>query len=79
MRKESLVSRYQPPVQQGDSAGWGGGGESHLKRKICENTRIHTISNVFRDRYGKYMEKDDLYLGYYLHLIQDMLYQEIYV
>ena len=25
--KESLVSRYQPPVPWGDSAGWGGGGE----------------------------------------------------
>ena len=31
----------------------------------------------FRDRYGKYMKKDDLYLGYYLHLIQDMLYRRV--
>ncbi len=59
----------------GDSAGWGGGGNSHLKKKICENTRYTYDLEFFRDRYGKYMEKDDLYLGYYLHLIQDMLYR----
>ena len=48
---------------------------SHLKKKICENTRYTYDLEFFRDRYGKYMEKDDLYLGYYLHLIQDMLYR----
>ena len=50
-------------------------GNSHLKKKICENTRYTYDLECFRDRYGKYMEKDDLYLGYYLHLIQDMLYR----
>lgn len=50
-------------------------GNSHLKKKICENTRYTYDLEFFRDRYGKYMEKDDLYLGYYLHLIQDMLYR----
>ena len=50
-------------------------GNSHLKKKICENTRYTYDLEFFRDRYGKYMEKDDLYLGYYLQLIQDMLYR----
>lgn len=50
-------------------------GNSHLKKKICKNTRYTYDLEFFRDRYGKYMEKDDLYLGYYLHLIQDMLYR----
>ena len=50
-------------------------GNSHLKKKICENTRYTYDLEFFRDRYGKYMKKDDLYLGYYLHLIQDMLYR----
>ena len=40
-------------------------GNSHLKKKICENTRYTYDLECFRDRYGKYMEKDDLYLGYY--------------
>ena len=52
-------------------------GNSHLKKKICENTRYTYDLECFRDRYGKYMEKDDLYLGYYLHLIQDMLYRRV--
>ena len=52
-------------------------GNSHLKKKICENTRYTYDLEFFRDRYGKYMKKDDLYLGYYLHLIQDMLYRRV--
>ena len=43
-------------------------GNSHLKKKICENTRYTYDLECFRDRYGKYMKKDDLYLGYYFHL-----------
>ena len=49
-------------------------GNSHLKKKICENTRYMYDLEIFREQYGAYMKKDDLYLGYYLHLIQDMLY-----
>ena len=52
-------------------------GNSHLKKKICENTRYTYDLEFFRDRYVKYMKKDDLYLGYYLHLIQDMLYRRV--
>ena len=50
-------------------------GNSHLKKKICENTRYTYDLEIFREQYGAYMKKDDLYLGYYLHLIQDMLYR----
>ena len=45
-------------------------GNSHLKKKICENTRYTYDLEIFREQYGAYMKKDDLYLGYYLHLIQ---------
>lgn len=50
-------------------------GNSHLKKAICENTRYTYDLELFRDRYGEYMKTDDLYLGYYFHLIQDMFYR----
>ena len=31
-------------------------GNSHLKKKICENTRYTYDLEFFRDRYGKYMK-----------------------
>ena len=31
-------------------------GNSHLKKKICKNTRYTYDLEFFRDRYGKYME-----------------------
>lgn len=76
MRKEISFRDINPPVSLGwfcQMGRWPG--NSHLKKKICENTRYTYDLEFFRDRYGKYMEKDDLYLGYYLHLIQDMLYR----
>ncbi len=50
-------------------------GNSHLKKEICGNTRYTYDLEAFREQYGVYMKNDDLYLGYYLHLVQDMLYR----
>ena len=30
---------------------------------------------LFRSKYGELMKTDDLYLGYYLHLVQDICYR----
>lgn len=50
-------------------------GNGHLKKEICENTRYTYDLEGFREQYGAHMRTDDLYLGYYLHLVQDMLYR----
>lgn len=50
-------------------------GNGHLKKNICEDTRYTYDLEDFRAQYNAYMKTDDLYLGYYLHLVQDMLYR----
>lgn len=50
-------------------------GDGHLKKKICEDTRYTYDLEAFREQYGAHMKTDDLYLGYYLHLVPDMLYR----
>ena len=37
--------------------------------------KLAIISCGYRNMYGKLMKQDDLYLGYYLHLIQDIVYR----
>lgn len=48
---------------------------SHLKTKICGGKRITYRLSAFRTAYGERMRTDKLYLGYYLHLVQDLLYR----
>lgn len=48
---------------------------SHLKIDTCNGTKKTYDLNYFRDVYGEQMRSDDLYLGYYLHLIQDMAFR----
>lgn len=49
--------------------------KSHFKMNIGdEGERTYNLSN-FRERFSESMREDDLYLGYYLHLIQDLLYR----
>ena len=50
-------------------------GNSHLKKMICEQTRVTYDLEFYREKYGKQMKTDELYLGYYLHLIQDIFYR----
>ena len=38
--------------------------------------RLYNLE-AYRAQFGERMQKDDLYLGYYLHLIEDALYRKI--
>lgn len=50
-------------------------GNSHLKISICSNTRFTYDLEFFREYYEERMKQDDLYLGYYLHLVQDTFFR----
>lgn len=49
---------------------------SHLKTKILGGTKITYKLEYFRDTYNGEILHDDLYLGYYIHLIQDILFRQ---
>lgn len=49
--------------------------KSHLKKKINNNTQNTYGLSYFRKKYQEEMEHDSLYLGYYMHLIQDILFR----
>ena len=46
-------------------------GNSHLKKCLTDNDFTYDLE-FFRTRFGEQMQKDPLYLGYYLHLVQDL-------
>lgn len=48
---------------------------SHLKISICGCNKTTYDLEGFRSRFGHLMRTDGLYLGYYLHLIQDTVYR----
>ena len=48
---------------------------SHLKVSIMDGRKKTYDFDRFRALYGKRMLSDDLYMGYYLHLVQDALYR----
>lgn len=50
--------------------------KSHYKITICNGTKKTYDLTRFRHQFGNEMQTDDLYLGYYLHLIQDILYRQ---
>lgn len=52
-------------------------GNGHMKIRICNETRSTYDLEGFRERFRARMREDDLYLGYYLHLIQDILYRRV--
>lgn len=49
---------------------------SHLKLRIRGGTRITYDLTRLKETYGNRMAQDDLYLGYYLHLVQDLVYRD---
>ncbi len=49
---------------------------SHMKMQIRGGGWITYDLTSFKERYGKLMEEDSLYLGYYLHLVQDLVYRD---
>ena len=51
------------------------GGNSHLRKKFEDGFKTFDIE-TFRETFGDKMREDDLYLGYYLHLVQDIIYRK---
>lgn len=50
--------------------------ESHLKILIRGGGWVTYDLTSFKKRYGKRMTEDSLYLGYYLHLVQDLIFRD---
>lgn len=50
-------------------------GNSHMKISVAGGHKKTYDLEGYREKYGALMKQDDLYLGYYLHLIQDMIYR----
>lgn len=50
-------------------------GNSHMKISVAGGHKKTYDLEGFRSIYGELMKQDDLYLGYYLHLIQDIMYR----
>lgn len=50
-------------------------GNSHMKILICNGTKKTYDLTGFRMAFLEKMLEDDLYLGYYLHLVQDILFR----
>ena len=59
-------------------AGAGGNefGNAHLKINVLDDKKKTYDFDKFRELFGERMLSDDLYLGYYLHLVQDALYRQ---
>lgn len=54
----------------------GTGGNTHLKIRISHGTKRTYDLAGFRSRFLSRMLEDDLYLGYYLHLVQDLYFRD---
>ena len=53
--------------------------QAHYRKLLAEGTRRTLDLSGFRRLYGDRLQSDSLYLGYYLHLLQDILFRnEIY-
>lgn len=50
---------------------------SHLKIFLCGNSKKTFDLGTYCSLFGKKMKEDELYLGYYLHLIEDLIFREI--
>lgn len=50
-------------------------GNSHMKMNIDGGLKKTYDLDAFRSAFGERMLRDDLYLGYYLHLIQDAVFR----
>ncbi len=49
---------------------------SHLDAFVCGNAKKTYDLTAFRERFAEQMASDSLYLGYYLHLVQDLAYRD---
>lgn len=48
---------------------------SHFKLRISDTEKRSYNLTEYKEKFGNLLKADDLYLGYYLHLIQDLLYR----
>lgn len=48
---------------------------SHLKISVCGNQKKTYDLDRYRAQFGALLRQDSLYLGYYLHLIQDLCFR----
>lgn len=51
-------------------------GDSHFKATVCDGKKKLIDFVSFRNQFEDEIKTDDLYLGYYLHLIQDAIYRK---
>lgn len=63
-----LPDAYNPAVPKADS---------HLKISVCGKSKKTYDLDRFRSLFEQEMKTDDLYKGYYLHLIQDLIFREL--
>lgn len=54
---------------------FGCNGNSHMKIPVAGGHKRTYDFDSYRDMFGELMKTDDLYLGYYLHLVQDIIYR----
>lgn len=52
-------------------------GNSHMKISVAGGHKNTYDLDGYKSIYGELMKQDDLYLGYYLHFIQDILYRHL--
>ena len=53
----------------------GKGKAGHVNKFIWGRNKKSYDFEFFRNKFGELMRQDDLYLGYYLHLVQDICYR----
>lgn len=58
-------------------ADFGNRRDTHLQTRVQNGEKRTYDLNRFRAEFGEKLLEDDLYLGYYLHLIQDIVYRRI--
>lgn len=61
-----LPDVYNNPMEQDNS---------HFKETVCEDTKRTYDLTKFRELFGGKVKTDDLYLEYYMHLVQDLVYR----
>ncbi len=50
--------------------------KTHFKHRMPELNRSYFDFDKFKEQYFDLMQKDDLYLGYYMHLVEDAFYRD---
>ena len=50
--------------------------KTHFKHRMPELNKTYFDFDKFKEKYSELMHKDDLYLGYYMHLVEDSFYRD---